>query len=267
MALRQASTTSAIKAAPTPAWSRRARVMGWLLLGLTLLVASASLHAQPAAGSNEERNEGPAEAPLGPASGSSPATTPPGVALPKGIPDQLLANPNMPRVEVRQDQQGTTIVYPLLRQKVVRLPNGQEGLAVEFGGNLEGVYVGMQALVDLQWDEQKTNEGNSFWWSEMRFMSSGPQSDLLLRGIALLYEIKPPNAPSVAEQVMKVAAIGTRPGPLSQELPLKVFLQDTSRPDYAEFFVNINLENKTVELAERDPRYRAAMVKNFFEQE
>ncbi len=234
----------------------RARTLAALVAACALsLIALPAAHAQGAPAQDAPAQDAPAGAT--PSSGSNDAPAP---ARRLDLPSPG----NLPAVQVAKEEGRTSVLYPLLRQKVVRLDDGREGLAVEFGGNLDGVYVGMQALVELQWDEQKQPGGGSFWWGAMHWTGTGPQSDLFLRGLSLLYGITPPDAPSQTEQEIRVVAIGPRPGPLSQEIALKAFLKDSSKPDYAEFFMTINLDDKTVLLAERDPRYRAAMVKNFF---
>ena len=174
----------------------------------------------------------------------------------------------MPVVRVQRTDGRVSVSFPILRQKVVRAPDNSEGLVLEFGGDLEGRYVGMQAIIGLQWDEEKQpGLAPSFWWGDMQMMSAGPQSDLLLRGLALLYDMQPPPVPSRQSIALKVAAIGLKPTALSDELPLKVFMQEAGKPDYAEFYLGINLAGKTVDLVEKDPSYRAAMLRNFFAEE
>jgi hypothetical protein len=175
----------------------------------------------------------------------------------------LMAQPEneLRGVAVKREEAWIAVQFPLLQQKDLELADKSNGLALEFGGLLGGAPVSMYALIDMLWEEQKqAGVPFSFWWSELVFERNGSASDNLVRALASLYNVDGASRRSKDQVMVKAVSIASKPEPSQKAWRLKLFFGSTGATDYAEAYLNIDFEGRTVSFAEKDTEYRRAII-------
>jgi hypothetical protein len=115
----------------------------------------------------------------------------------------------------------------------------------------------------------KTKEGEKGFGKWITLKSLGIESDNLLSKLAQLYKVKDTSAKfvssvSTAYVNLKEFAksLGAQDGgEYTSSSEYKLFFEGNNEEDYAELYVNINPDEKWVELREKDEEYRTAIIK------
>jgi hypothetical protein len=96
--------------------------------------------------------------------------------------------------------------------------------------------------------------------SSVRFESTGPRSDAFLASLGELYQAHAAARmrPSATFDVIPLK--GAPAAIAAQELKLKLFCHTQSDDQYCELYLNTNFPAGTVEIAEKDPGYRSAVL-------
>jgi hypothetical protein len=99
----------------------------------------------------------------------------------------------------------------------------------------------------------------------VRLLRTGPESDHLLTSLARLYGLEGHERRMVEQEALTGIALHQPPIDLDkEEVNLKLFGNDSEHDpedDYYESFFNVDLPNRLVFWNEKDPDYRAALVR------
>lgn len=115
------------------------------------------------------------------------------------------------------------------------------------------------------WDAKAIeNTESHFYWGRANLMSVGTESDAFITVLTELYGRKPENLKF--KDTIPVQVVGLANNPEDVELApvkMKFFLNPDAEEDlYSEIFINIDLKNKRLEFNEKDPEYRAPLVRS-----
>jgi hypothetical protein len=150
--------------------------------------------------------------------------------------------------------------------KAVDCPNPEGDCVITAGSEYRGSSVGLAIAVRGGMKpgiKGAEIDRAGFMRDGIVFSSVGPESDRLLATMASLYDIKVPGGRFAPRVAATSFALGGDPAKIQTEpLKFKVFFNDAGGEDeYAELYVNIDLRKHSVELAEKDPEYRNAVVR------
>lgn len=95
------------------------------------------------------------------------------------------------------------------------------------------------------------------------FRSTGEESNRFIRALADLYKVRAPVSAMKAQAFADAAVLsGDLTAMQSERIDIKVFFSaDGPESDYAELYVNIDPMNHVLEIHEKDPEYRANVIK------
>lgn len=161
-----------------------------------------------------------------------------------------------------QDEEESGFVDLDLR--LVRLEARPDGTFFAEGrGRHGGRGLGFALELDATWKATPIGESNGFfYWGSGSVRSIGVESDVLLATLAELYEVSFGSRPMRAET--RVAVVGLADDPrLVAEKPthMKLFFESEDSQRYAEVFVNVMAAERRIELHEKDPEYRAPLLR------
>jgi len=145
---------------------------------------------------------------------------------------------------IETDTHGMSVVmaYGLYNSQVV-------GVEVDFRNDM------IPGLVDGHFDR------DAFMQEGIVFCSLGKESDLFLAALAQLYKVDT-HACHFARRA-STTAIPLEEKPINiqaTDLKFKVFFNTDSASKYAELFVNVDVPNRVLELAEKDEEYRRNII-------
>jgi hypothetical protein len=128
----------------------------------------------------------------------------------------------------------------------------------------QGREVGLIITLGAQWTKGTIDVGFPLVTHRgiVTFHSVGAQSDLLLQVLDQLYSTK--LNPSSMQAVTSFTGISLegKPADLTEgDVKIKTFHESEDQERYAEFYTNINLSKGLLEIHEKDPEYRAAIIK------
>lgn len=178
-----------------------------------------------------------------------------------------MAQPDLPSVTVQSEAEGWyDIVFPILVRAPAMDGDRKWGTIIKIGGMLDGRTVEWGLVIPDEWEEAKMTPPPPLksWGSVVLFGRVGTTSDNLVRSLARVYQL--PAADMVARDEVELDAISifADPRPIgSRPIHLKMFVHGEKAEDYAEFFLNVDLSAGTVKMKEKDPEYRAAMLRAF----
>lgn len=99
-------------------------------------------------------------------------------------------------------------------------------------------------------------------WGQVEYRSLGPVSDDLLRVMAQAYEIGRPPDSMCTRRLFSAAVLQGDPAqPTASALRIKLFHEAEDENDYAEWFTNIDLASRRLEIREKDSAYREAIIR------
>ena len=138
--------------------------------------------------------------------------------------------------------------------------------------DLNGETIGFGFRVPLgKWSE--SGGVISFWLGQVWLESIGPETDRLIQCYADWFDLKTMSSP--AGPAMRCTAVALQdgaPSPLSEKCSFKLFFNadeeagssggDSEEADpYAELYFNVDLPQKRAWLREKDPEYRAPLMR------
>jgi hypothetical protein len=143
---------------------------------------------------------------------------------------------------------------PIGESKELIVGNGRhKGKDVGVGITLDGVW-GAKALSPDMPIEVRSGK--------LRFRRLGEESDALIQAMAQLYSVKTKSMRMKNEVEFTAMSLGGDPGHLDREpTQIKVFYESNNDDEYAELYVNIDVAARRVELHEKDPGYRQALIR------
>ena len=171
-----------------------------------------------------------------------------------------------PPVTVKNENGLTRIRFPLLRHRDYRVDGTTRGLALTFGGEWNGRKVAAFAILLTDWEEQRSEEPPAtLWWSDAQLQNDSTLGDALVRELASLYGQPAPRARMASTIDLRVLASPNRPGAIGEPLKLRAFIEGATPAQDVEFFLNIDLSGRFVEIAEKDAAYRQGIVRALVE--
>lgn len=130
-------------------------------------------------------------------------------------------------------------------------------------GKIQGAVVGFAVDLDSKWIVKPIENANaSFYWGKGRLRSIGPDSDAFSKLLAGLYQL--PCATVKMPSRIEVEVVGLANDPRlvkSNPTKMKLFFNANSENNYAEVFLNLDLNSKVLEFHEKDPEYRAPLLR------
>ena len=130
-------------------------------------------------------------------------------------------------------------------------------------GKIQGSVVGFAVDLDSKWIVKPIENANaSFYWGKARLRSIGPDSDAFSKLLAGLYQL--PCATAKMPSHIEVEVVGLANDPRlvkSNPTKMKLFFNANSENNYAEVFLNLDLNSKVLEFHEKDPEYRAPLLR------
>ena len=132
---------------------------------------------------------------------------------------------------------------------------------LSFVGQRGGTRVSFGATLGPNW-RRSDNPPITTFKGEVTFVRLGELSDAFLRELDRAYDTKL-NPPGMVNTV-SFTAISLEGNPSRLDagpVKIKLFFEPPERDAYAELFLNIDLETKLVQVREKDPEYRRAIVR------
>lgn len=125
-------------------------------------------------------------------------------------------------------------------------------------------------VVDLlpKWDVRPIeNTNQNFYWGHASLTSVGSQSDAFIRQVAKLYGIDGKPTKFKKDVPAQVVGLANNPAEIeSTPTKMKFFFSSDAGDDlYSEVFINIDLKNRILEFNEKDPEYRAPLLRSIAE--
>ena len=147
-------------------------------------------------------------------------------------------------------------------QQLGNLPNGAQLLRV--AGTYRGAPVALGVLLGPSWKEGRLGADVPLviYSGTVEIRSLGEQSDRFLAALDELYGTKQRAQKMGAQTKFAAISLGGDPAHLkAAPVKLKLFFESDDESRYAELYLNIDIGTGTVELAEKDPDYRTAIVR------
>jgi hypothetical protein len=147
-------------------------------------------------------------------------------------------------------------------QQLGNLPNGGQLLRV--AGTYRGATVALGVLLGPSWKEGRLGADVALviYSGTVEIRSLGGQSDRFLTALDELYGTKQRATRMGAQTEFAAISLGGDPAHLkAAPVKLKLFFESDDESRYAELYLNIDMGTGTVELAEKDPDYRTAIVR------
>ena len=136
------------------------------------------------------------------------------------------------------------------------------GQTIVARGIHEGAEVGFELSLGQKWTEGSFAADLFTYTGISSYRSRGPESDSLVQALDQLFETS--MSPRRMKNEVRFSAISLEGDPRDLKkgpVKLKLFFESSAEDRYAEFFTNIDLQMRRLYLAEKDPEYRAAIVK------
>ncbi len=147
-------------------------------------------------------------------------------------------------------------------RKVERSQDGSQ--AIHAYGLFKGREVGLIVSLGHDWKESSLGPQVPVvvFRGSVTYRSVGSPSDALLKAIDHLYGCGLRPSSMKAECTFSAISLAGEPRNLAKgETKIKLFHESKVEADYAELFTNIDLPKSVLEISEKDPEYRAAIVK------
>ena len=147
-------------------------------------------------------------------------------------------------------------------QQLGNLPNGAQLLRI--AGTYRGAPVALGVLLGPSWKKGRLSADVPLviYSGTIELRSLGEQSDRLLAALDELYGTKQRAYKMSSRTEFAAMSLGGDPAHLrAAPVKLKLFFESDDESRYAELYLNIDMGTGTVELAEKDPDYRIAIVR------
>jgi hypothetical protein len=163
-------------------------------------------------------------------------------------------------VEVRVDSDGGFIDFDLTMLDFHRAADGVCHVTAQ--GLHRGRIVGFRVSLGSTWERQVLEDSRiSLYWGEATLISIGEASDAFLQVVDEAWQTNLSH-PTMRDRISFIAVgLDSDPG-LMEDLPIsmKLFSKTDSEEDDAEFFLNVDARNLSVQFREKDPEYRRGVV-------
>lgn len=130
-------------------------------------------------------------------------------------------------------------------------------------GKIQGAVVGLAIDLSPNWIAKPIENANaSVYWGKVRLRSIGPESDAFSKLLAGHYHL--PCATAKMPSRIEVDAVGLSNDPRlvkSNPIKMKLFFSANSEKNYAEVYLNLDLNAKVLQFHEKDPGYRAPLLR------
>jgi len=142
------------------------------------------------------------------------------------------------------------------------LPDGSE--AFHAYGVHHGQEVGIAVVLGTQWKSGTLGSNASLvtYRGTVTYRSLGAPSDALLQVLDELYETKLQPRTMRPATTFTAISLGGDPSNLTKgPTKMKLFFESEAEDRYAEVYTNIDLAKGVLEIHEKDPEYRSALIK------
>jgi len=179
--------------------------------------------------------------------------------IPDAVPDMIcfMGRTVLPEVTANSEEDFADLRFSLesLRCDV----DGFRRMAAR--GLHRGERVGFAASLSPAWERQDLEGGLPLYWGRVDLISLGAESDAFLRVVDEVYgtEVRPEK---MQEQVSFIA-VSLEGDPLHVEdypVKLKLFFESDSEERDADFYLNIDPRDSSIEFREKDTDYRRGIV-------
>jgi hypothetical protein len=174
----------------------------------------------------------------------------------------MVKDVELPEVPSGPDSEG----FVDLDMRIVRAGSLEDGgFLLEAKCRREQEIMGFALMLSGEWDAQPLGEsGEHAYWGTARLISLGQESDTLVAALDSIYGTNLGVCTMPGQLDVMVVGIGDDPSQLaSAPIHMKLFFEpdDKTQTRYAEVFLNVYLEERRLELHEKDPEYRAPMMR------
>jgi hypothetical protein len=152
---------------------------------------------------------------------------------------------------------GADLVFPV--QDYKQLVDGSQ--VVSAGGVLRGREVAVELVLGPGWEKGELAKGIPVSTGTLSYRRIGPASDALLGVRDDLYRTNLRPNGMAAETNFTVISLEGNPGELAKSpVKMKLFYEKGGEDQYAEFYTNIDLARRKLELLEKDEGYRRQVI-------
>jgi hypothetical protein len=173
-------------------------------------------------------------------------------------PSEPLAAP--PEVTSQSEEGFHDLIFYI--QKYKTLPDGTQTMRVS--GVYKGRPLGFEVTLSPSWKGGSLGKDIPLvtYQGMVTYRSVGAESDTFVQVVDELYGTKLSPKAMIAEARFTGISLEGDPHDLAKGLvKIKLFYESGSESDYAEFFTNIELADRRLEMAEKDESYRLPVVR------
>lgn len=182
----------------------------------------------------------------------------PGASQP---PAPITATPSarLPEITAESEEGFVDLVFRVQDHRP--LADGSQSLRAQ--GLHKGREVGFEVVLGPTWKKRNLGKDVPFQVGSgtVAYRSVGPESDAFLQVLDQLYGTKPKPRTMAAEAPFAGISLEGDPGELAGgPVKIKLFFEKGGEDRYAEFFTNIDLAARRLELREKDEGYRRQVL-------
>ena len=170
----------------------------------------------------------------------------------------------MPEVVSTSANGHVDIQFSILEHRPVEHEGKHIGDALLIGGMWDGEAVRISVLIPSEWDQANLTPAPpaKSWSTPISFLRVGVSSDRLVKALAKRYKVPDVGLQAREEVELDALSLFDDPRPFgSKPIRLKLFLVRNGVLAGGEIYLAIDFQRKVVELNEKSPEYRAAVIK------
>ncbi|KQP13795.1 hypothetical protein ASF43_18085 [Pseudorhodoferax sp. Leaf267] len=155
------------------------------------------------------------------------------------------------------------VIFPILATAPFEDGGRRLGTLLRIGGDWSGTPVEWGVLIPDEWEEAKMTPPPPMksWATSILLGRTGEKSDALVRCLSETYQMPDATLRARDEVELDVVSIFADPRPVgSKPIYLKVFLHGGAGQEYGEFYITVDLAAGKIQLKEKDPEYRSAVL-------
>jgi hypothetical protein len=172
----------------------------------------------------------------------------------------------MSELQATEEDEFVDLSFELTEIQTTQSPEGTSVHLFYFRGGDGDSAFELAVGVCEDWDEDRpTGSPFSFYWSDLAVGVVSTNSSNFLRVLAAAYDLQT-DANMRMKDVVNARAVSMGRAPtnlLTERTHLKVFFAEPLHNEYGEFYLNIDPTTQRVELNEKDPEYRGAILRGF----
>lgn len=175
---------------------------------------------------------------------------------------QPLQSPSKPAPEITADSEDSGFVdlaFAIRSREM--LPDGSQALHAY--GVHKGREVGITVILGTEWKQGSLGPDVKLvtYRGTVAFRSLGAPSDALLQVLVQLYETKIHPTTIRPYTMFTAISLGGEPANLTKgSTKMKLFFESDAEDRYAELYTNVDLANGVLQIHEKDPEYRSAII-------